>query len=1159
MAVRNESVRLTLDDDGFSTGMVRAAAAAELLDGQLDSLNRRMRDIDINGSNNRGLQTFHTQLNQGGSSLNQYTGRLALFGQALATIGPAAVPIGAIAVPAVAALASSLGVAAIAGGTAILAFQGVGDALTTLNKARLEPTVENLEAARIAMGNLSPAAQEFVKQLRSMGDVGKELRFAGSQGIFPGLRRGFDDIADRAPEVERILFKVGKAAGDLFERGTESLAGDEWDEFFDMIEAEAGPALEGLGTAVGNTTHALAELWIAFTPTNRDFVDWLVDSSRAMDDWAKGLKDTQDFSDFIAYVREVGPQVGDAFRAIGRALLDIAEAAAPLGGPVLESIEAIAKAISFIADSDMGTPILTALAALTLFNRAMAVQSRIAATAWGANIRGANGMHAAFATMRRTALLGGAAVAALAVAQTDAGKSALTSNTAMLALAGTMIGGPWGAAIGAGVGATMDLAAANDDLESAVNRARLSMEQGAGAEILTRDLQALNRELEKTEERLDFKKPSLFEAFNPLAGLDKNLHNVQATFGRVEGFFSDLGGKADETKASLEGALNPKVGGIDDLLLGPLGMTKAAMDNATASTEEFAASIQRLNNILSGRTSWIDYQQAIDDVTASIKENGRTLDRNTEKGRNNERALISQAQAALDIAATLKTADRVPFLSRARKDLVDAAAKFTGNRKEAQKLATALGLVPQKVKTDVKLTGAEAAAAKTKALQTALNKYGLTKAEASAALNDVASGRIKTVQGLIDKYGITKAQARALLDDQASGALKGIAGRLNALDGKTATTWVVTRHIQVGARAGTAANPTLNAFGGMYHNDVRTYAGGGMDRANSHQPEMSRPTLRIWAEPETGGESYIPWANDHRRPRAKNVLERTASMFGGQVQWFANGGDPDELEAYPAGPSGGKRMPPRLPGRQPVSVLVSGASGNSGRSPASRGFNIGSLGVAETREELREFARAIRESGKHLDKSFKHLSKRAVRLSRQYEKAEGRLERLRDRAADVRSAARGAFDNDPFGGSLEDFRTQLQADRNDANATTRALRKAGRKGLSGALAAELAASGNRGLAEQFAGSSRAEIARLERLFAQRERAQAGLGTAAVDVSGLSSSIKGQVREMRQLTKRLNNIERRIENAVRKGAREGTSGQKKERDRLVAVAAQGGRR
>ena len=37
--------------------------------------------------------------------------------------------------------------------------------------------------------------------------------------------------------------------------------------------------------------------------------------------------------------------------------------------------------------------------------------------------------------------------------------------------------------------------------------------------------------------------------------------------------------------------------------------------------------------------------------------------------------------------------------------------------------------------------------------------------------------------------------------------------------------------------------------------------------------------MRVWAEPETGGEAYIPLAND-RRARSKAILANVAQRFG---------------------------------------------------------------------------------------------------------------------------------------------------------------------------------------------------------------------------------------------------------------------------------------
>ncbi len=1119
MATRRENVRLSYHSN-LAAGLGRDAAAAALLNQELTGLNRRSGNLNrrlptlTNNVNNLGNALggvggnsgLNGSLRQSGNLLDRNSGRLRLWAEAIATIGPALVPISAVAIPAITGLAAQLGFAAVAGGTAMLAFQGVGDALDTLNKARLNPTTANLEAARIAMENLSPAAQKFVKELRSMSDVGKQLRFAAQEGMFPGLTKALDTIETRVPEVERILFTLGDTVGDLMARGADSLAGDEWDEFFKFIETDARESLMDLGSAVGNTVHALGELWMAFDPLNDDFGNWMVEATQSLDDWASGLKETEGFSDFVAYIRDNGPQVAATFKAIATAALDIVTAAAPLGGPVLQAIEGIAKAISFIADSDMGTPILVALGALSLFNRTMAVGSRIAATTWAANMRGANGMHTQLAAINRAALLGGAAIGVMTLAQTGMLEQAGLTNTAMLALAGTMIGGPWGAAIGAGVGMTMDLAAANDSLEAAVSRAQLSMEQGAGADVLKRDLASLNQELEKTEKRMEFKDSSILDAWNPVGYTLDSLHNARVLAERTKDKFSDLGGEAQETRKDLEAALSG--GGLADALLGPLGLTADGMDNASASTEDFIASLQKLSNILDGEMNWIDYQAAIDDVSDSLKEHGRSLDINTRAGQANKTALVNQARAALDIAATLDKADRVPFLSRARKDLVDSAAKFTKTRKEAQRLATQLGLKPQSVDIDDK------ASPKIARIHAALRKYGLTKAEASAALHDVASGRIKSVQKLIDKYGISKAQAKALLEDRASGALRNIISLQNQADrdiSSTITTTTISKFIQ--------HKVTPSALGGMYRDGVKTYARGGMDRANRHEPEMAGPTLRIWAEPETGGESYIPWANDHRRPRARNVLERTAGMFGGQVQWYANGGSPD-LEAMPVG-SGGKRMPPRLPGRQPASVLLAAQAAVAAR-------NLDLLGL-----------------------SAKRLNRMLNKSEQALEREKAQRDRLVDRRDELASTVSDKFRTDIFGERPEGFEWMSTKDRRAAMGTwkdtlktdiangrrfTQLLKTLKNKGLSGAAFAELAQTGDVARAEMFAQMTRAELNGYERLFNQRERVAGNTGDVAGDIR-FGKAIDKQTKVVRELRDDVRDLKHALKDVGKKAGAE----------------------
>lgn len=321
------------------------------------------------------------------------------------------------------------------------------------------------------------------------------------------------------------------------------------------------------------------------------------------------------------------------------------------------------------------------------------------------------------------------------------------------------------------------------------------------------------------------------------------------------------------------------------------GDTEKKLKAVSEAAETVAESFSRMNSVLSGRANWRDYEAALDAVTESVKANGRTLDTATAKGRANQEALDQVAVSAQKIAENLKGANRVRFLNRAREDLIDSAKQMGKTQKQAEALADYLGLI-ERSNPKVKVSAdTDEANAKVSRLQEKLDRYGLTRANAEAAVHDVASGKIKTIQGLINKYGITRAQAQTLLrDNDVPGKLARINAELDRADRDVTSTITINTHRVNTVMERHLKSPVTNALGG-FHPSVRRYAAGGMDRANAHQAEIARGAapFRVWAEPETQGESYIPHANDHRRPRAESILAQTANLFGGKFVKYAEG------------------------------------------------------------------------------------------------------------------------------------------------------------------------------------------------------------------------------------------------------------------------------
>jgi hypothetical protein len=139
----------------------------------------------------------------------------------------------------------------------------------------------------------------------------------------------------------------------------------------------------------------------------------------------------------------------------------------------------------------------------------------------------------------------------------------------------------------------------------------------------------------------------------------------------------------------------------------------AAADDAAAS--QLAANKAYLASIdvaLRLSDAQINYEATLDDVTETIKENGKTLDIDTEKGRANMSALndLKSASAGL-IGQMIEQGDAQEDVADAADEMADAiydAARQAGmSKEEARKYADALRDVPKDVETTYKTKGAK--------------------------------------------------------------------------------------------------------------------------------------------------------------------------------------------------------------------------------------------------------------------------------------------------------------------------------------------------------------------------------------------------------------------------------------------------------------------
>ncbi len=740
MVDRSVTVRLRGDISDFNRAMLSASASAKAFARELDTGNDRMATLVQTG--------------------------LAL--------GPALVPLGAAAIPALSGMTNQLAFATAAAGTAILAFNGVGDALKATNEYAVEPSIANYEKMQETLSKLGPAGRDFVDVLQRLRPQLQGLQDTAQAELFPGLSDGIEAVMERAPQVERIVGEIAGALGDLSAEAGEALAGPEWDQFFDFLEAEARPTLIDMGRALGNLTEGFAHLWMAFDPLSDQFSQGFLDMSRDFAEWADNLDQTEGFAEFLDYVDRVGPKVWDTLGAMGNALVELVDAAAPVGEAVLPAIEAIADTVATIADSDLG-PAIVGLAALTsAYSRLIAISraaqgsamaSIFSATAWGGVTKAAKDLPAAtrsfldfgaaldrtgpktaaFATT--TARLGNslaaggkiaAGVGGLAFVMSDLDEKMGLSNTAMGAMAGSILG-PWGAALGAGAGLVKDIASSTDGFWESLQRVNQALAAGpAGIEAQNAALEEAGRKLRELRDQVG--EGSFLDSLNPSNAFAKLKNDVEDAFGS-----SDL----EEAAAAYErakAAVDESARATQDLKFEQAGLA-GSMENASAAVRDqtealidnIAEQERTTDALIAQEDASNAWKESILTLSEELKKNGTSLSDNSAEGLANQDAIRDRVKLLresidADIAAGASQADLADKLRDGRKAILDSGEAAQHSRKRMRDYLDTLGLTPKNIDTWVRLHDAEARR-KIRALSAAILSIPGVGAPISAFIN----------------------------------------------------------------------------------------------------------------------------------------------------------------------------------------------------------------------------------------------------------------------------------------------------------------------------------------------------------------------------------------------------------------------------------------
>ena len=453
------------------------------------------------------------------------------------------------------------------------------------------------------------------------------------------------------------------------------------------------------------------------------------------------------------------------------------------------------------------------------------------------------------------------------------------------------------------------------------------------------------------------------------AGSEEAMNRVQAVFDRYNAMadsvektnlavaYGDAKRGLDEQTEALKAAkeqndLAAEAGAgnasAQDKLASSANKAAQAMEDQAQKTQDLIDAQKTLQDLILGeRGSWRDLYDAIDSANAAVEKNGQTLDITTAAGRANQAALDDLAKSGWDLVESMEKngstmEDMQAAMQLTRDNFISVAQSMGLSSDEAAALADQLNLIPTNIESHV-TAETEAAnasvdafiayvqaqnggtitinATNDSAITTILETLGYAQnqdgtididankdpaiaqlvaavGEVDAATgtvtidgnNDEANAKLDAIKTAIDGYN---PYVNINANDYVSSVMSGIKA---AWDGQTWTINIVGNYSQNGG-------PSAQANGSV----LSFYAGGGFHREQHVAQIAPAGTWRVWAEPETGGEGYIPLAKSKRR-RSEAILARIADIFGGTyipgaASPYATGGVPGGAGAGLSGAS----------------------------------------------------------------------------------------------------------------------------------------------------------------------------------------------------------------------------------------------------------------
>jgi len=235
-----------------------------------------------------------------------------------------------------------------------------------------------------AMEGLGPAGRRFVHFLYGLRGQLLGIRSAAQENMLPGVQRAIERLLPLVPQLTRFVSAVATEVGSLFDEFSRVVTTDPvFRDFFGYIGDTAVPTLRRLFNIGRDVTKGLLGLFLAFTPLNEPMGQGLEGAAASFARWAEGLRESEGFQEFLAYIREAAPEVLRFLKEAGKFLWEFAVAAAPIGLIVIKILTQVFDWLNNIP-TDVLTTLITMLVGFGAVLGVLAIATSVFGMGWAA-------------------------------------------------------------------------------------------------------------------------------------------------------------------------------------------------------------------------------------------------------------------------------------------------------------------------------------------------------------------------------------------------------------------------------------------------------------------------------------------------------------------------------------------------------------------------------------------------------------------------------------------------------------------------------------------------------------------------------------------------------------------------------------------------------